>query len=104
MRLRRGAVERRGDAGGPVVAALAAAAERQPSRRADRSLVPVEHAGADAPDAALVLRARASDHRRRESVVGVVHGGDRLVEIVDRIQRGLGTEDLLALIGMALRR
>src|SRR5262245_52460868 len=102
MRLGRRAVERGGDAGGAIVAALATAAERQPRRRAHSALVPVEHARAEAADAALVLRAVARDHRRGEPVVGIVRGRDRLVEIAERVERGLRAEDLLALIGMAL--
>src|SRR5262245_54704560 len=102
VRLRRGAVEGRGDRRGPVVAALLAAAEWEPAARADRAAVPVQHARLDAPDAVLVDRAVRAHHGRREAVVRVVHRGDRLVEVVHGVERGLGPEDLLALIGVRL--
>ena len=50
-----------------------------------------------------VATALAGHDRGDQPVVGVVHRVDRLVEIAHGVQRRLGAEDLVALVGVALR-
>src|SRR5262249_30305543 len=104
VRLVPAAVERREEAGRAVVAAAAEAAERELPARADGAAVPVEEARRHAPDAAQVARPVAREDGGDEPVVGVVRGADRVLEVVDRVERRLGAEDLLALRRVTLAR
>ena len=70
-RLRDRAVERGGNGRGAVVAALLAAAEREPAADADGAAVPVQDSRVDAADAVGVLRAVAREHACREPVDSV---------------------------------